>query len=120
VLIIPNHKFLTNSLFNWTQNGTQTTEGVEIGVAYGSDVELVKTILINDSKSHPKVLKTKEPRVLFTDFGSSALQFKLLFEINHSYEHLNIKSDLRFEIDKKFRENNITIPFPQRDVNFIK
>ena len=120
VLIIPNHKFLTNSLFNWTQNGTQTTEGVEIGVAYGSDVELVKTILIDVAKAHPKVLKTKAPRVLFTDFGDSALQFKLLFEINHSYEHLNIKSDLRFEIDKKFRDNNISIPFPQRDVNFIK
>ena len=47
VLIIPNHKFLTNSLFNWTQNGIQTTEGVEVGVAYGSDVELVKDILID-------------------------------------------------------------------------
>ncbi|MEE9409221.1 MAG: mechanosensitive ion channel domain-containing protein [Polaribacter sp.] len=120
VLIIPNHKFLTNSLFNWTQNGVQTTEGIEIGVAYGSDVELVKSILIDVAKAHPKVLKTTLPRVLFTDFGDSALQFKLLFVINHSYEHLTIKSDLRFEIDKKFRENNVTIPFPQRDVHLIK
>ncbi len=120
VLIIPNHKFLTQSLFNWTQNGIQTTENVAIGVAYGSDVELVKSILIDVAKSHSKILKTTEPRVLFTDFGESALQFKLLFEINNSYEHLNIKSDLRFEIDKKFRENNITIPFPQRDVHLIK
>lgn len=120
VLIIPNHKFLTNSLFNWTQNGTQTTEGVEVGVSYDSDVELVKSILIDVATAHPKILKTKKPRVLFLDFGDSALQFKLLFEINHSYEHLNIKSDLRFEINKKFREKNITIPFPQRDVNFIK
>ena len=120
VLIIPNHKFLTNSLFNWTQNGIETTESVEVGVAYGSDVELVKSILIGVAKAHPKVLKVKAPRVLFTDFGDSALQFKLLFVINHSYEHLNIKSDLRFEIDKKFRENNVTIPFPQRDVHLIK
>lgn len=120
VLIIPNHKFLTNSLFNWTQNGNQTTEGVEIGVAYGSDVELVKTILIDVAKSHPKIVKTIAPRVLFTDFGDSALQFKLLFVINNSYEHLTIKSDLRFAIDKKFRENNISIPFPQRDVHLIK
>lgn len=120
VLIIPNHKFLTNSLFNWTQNGTQTTEGVEIGVAYGSDVELVKTILIDVAKSHPKIIKTTDPRVLFTDFGDSALQFKLLFVIKHSFDHLTIKSDLRFAIDKKFRENNISIPFPQRDVHLIK
>ncbi|WP_235318238.1 mechanosensitive ion channel family protein [Polaribacter sp. Hel1_85] len=120
VLVIPNHKFLTNSLFNWTQNGTQTTEAVEVGVAYGSDVELVKSILIDVAKSHPKVLKIKEPRVLFTDFADSALQFKLLFVINNSYEHLTIKSDLRFAIDKKFRENNVTIPFPQRDIHLIK
>ena len=120
MLIIPNHKFLTNSLFNWTQNGTQTTESVAIGIAYGSDVELVKNILIDVAKAHPKVIKTIAPRVLFTDFGDNALRFKLLFVINHSYEHLTIKSDLRFAIDKKFRENNISIPFPQRDVHLIK
>jgi small-conductance mechanosensitive channel len=120
VLIIPNHKFLTNSLFNWTQNGIQTTEGVEVGVAYGSDVDLVKNILIDVAKSHPAVLNTKEPKVLFTSFGDSALRFTLLFVINNSYDHLAIKSDLRFAIVKKFRENNITIPFPQRDVHLIK
>ena len=96
VLVIPNHKFLTESLFNWTQNGVQTTEEVTVGVAYGSDVQLV-----------------------FNDFGDSALQFKLLFSLKNSYAHMRIKSDLRFEIDKKFRENNIQIPFPQRDVHII-
>ena len=120
VLIIPNHKFLTNSLFNWTQNGIQTTEGVEVGVAYDSDVELVKDILIDVASAHPKVLKSTVPKVLFTDFGESSLQFKLLFVINNSYEHLTVKSDLRFAIDKKFRENKIVIPFPQRDIHLIK
>lgn len=120
VLIIPNHKFLTQSLFNWTQNGVQTTEGVEVGVAYGSDVELVRKILVDVAKAHPRVLKMPEPRVLFMDFGDSALQFKLLFNINNSYAHLQIKSDLRYEIDKQFRERKVTIPFPQRDVHLIK
>lgn len=120
VLIIPNHKFLTQSLFNWTQNGVQTTEGVDVGVAYGSDVALVKEILIDVAKNHPKILKNKPPRVLFTNFGDSALEFKLLFDINNSYAHTIIKSDLRFAIDQKFREHNITIPFPQRDVHLIK
>ena len=120
VLIIPNHKFLTNSLFNWTQNGIQTTEGVEVGVAYGSDLELVKDILIDVASAHPKVLKSTVQKVLFTDFGESSLQFKLLFVINNSYEHLTVKSDLRFAIDKKFRENKIVIPFPQRDIHLIK
>ena len=120
VLIIPNHKFLTNSLFNWTQNGIQTTEVVEVGVAYGSYVELVKDILIDVASAHPKVLKSTVPKVLFTDFGESSLQFKLLFVINNSYEHLTVKSDLRFAIDKKFIENKIVIPFPQRDIHLIK
>ena len=120
VLIIPNHKFLTNSLFNWTQNGSDTIENVEIGVAYGSDVELVRKVLIEVAKSHPKILKNVEPGVRFADFGESSLLFKIVFTINDSYDHLRIKSDLRFEIDKKFREHNIKIPFPQRDVHFIK
>ena len=117
VLIIPNHKFLTNSLFNWTQNGTQTTEGIELGVSYGSDLELVKSILIEVAVSHPKVLKSTTPKVLLIDFGESSLRFKLFFVINNSYEHLSVKSDLRFAIDKKFREHHITIPFPQRSVH---
>ncbi len=120
VLIIPNHKFLTQSLFNWTQNGVQTTEGVDVGVAYGSDVDLVKQILIEVANNHPQILKNKPPRVLFTNFGDSALEFKLLFDISNSYTHTIIKSDLRFAIDKKFREHNISIPFPQRDVHIIK
>lgn len=120
VLIIPNHKFLTQSLFNWTQNGLETTESVEVSVSYDSDVDLVKQLLIDIAKTHPKVLKTSEPRVLFMDFGESALQFKLLFNINNSYAHLQIKSDLRFEINKIFRVNNIQIPYPQREIQLIK
>ncbi|NOR27761.1 MAG: mechanosensitive ion channel [Lutibacter sp.] len=120
VIIIPNHKFLTNSLYNWTQNGTSTVEAINIGVAYGSDVEKVKKVLIEVAQAHPKVLKTKKPDVLFMDFGDSALLFKLLFTINDSFSQLKIKSDLRYEIDKKFRVNNIEIPFPQRDVHLIQ
>lgn len=119
VLVIPNHKFLTESLFNWTQNGVQTTEEVTVGVAYGSDVQLVKQILLEVAGNHPQILKVNPPAVLFIDFGDSALQFKLLFSLKNSYAHMRIKSDLRFEIDKKFRENNIQIPFPQRDVHII-
>jgi small-conductance mechanosensitive channel len=120
VVVIPNHKFLTHSLYNWTQNGTITTEAINIGVAYGSDVEKVKQLLIEVAKEHPRVLKSKKPDVLFMDFGDSALIFRLLFTINDSFSQLKIKSDLRYKIDKKFRENNIKIPFPQRDVHLIQ
>lgn len=117
VLVIPNHLYLTNILFNWTENGTETRETVDVGVAYGSDVELVRNILVDIAKSHDKVLKFPEPRVLFMDFADSSLNFRVAFSLNDSFEARFIKSDIRFAIDKAFRENNVTIPFPQRDVH---
>lgn len=117
VLVIPNHKYLTSILFNWTENGTQTRESVSVGVAYGSDVDLVKELLLQAAKSHPSVLKSPPPVVLFTDFGDSALNFKLVFTLNDSFKAIMPQSDIRFEINRLFKEHNITIPFPQRDVH---
>ncbi|MDY0781022.1 mechanosensitive ion channel family protein [Tenacibaculum sp. IB213877] len=119
VLVIPNHLYLTNSLYNWTQNGIITRESVEVGVAYGSDVELVKKLLIKAANDHPNILKKPEPLVLFTNFGDSALNFKLVFTINDSFQAAIPKSDIRFSINKLFKENNISIPFPQRDLHII-
>ena len=120
VLVIPNHFYLENMLFNWTQNGTTTKESVDVGVAYGSDVQLVKKILLQAASSHEDILSSPEPTVLFTDFGDSALNFKLIFSINDSFKSQFPKSDVRFEIDRLFRENNISIPFPQRDIHIIQ
>lgn len=119
VLVIPNHLYLTNSLYNWTQNGSTTRESVSVGVAYGSDVQLVKKLLIQAASTHPDVLSSPEPTVVFEDFGDSSLNFKIIFTINDSFKAQFPKSDIRFEIDKLFRENNITIPFPQRDIHII-
>ncbi len=120
VLIIPNHKFLDESLYNWTQNGRTTREVIEVGVAYESDVELVKKLLLKAASENPKVLKKPEPIVLFSSFGDSALLFKLVFTVNNSFEAVLRKSDLYFQINKSFKENNITIPFPQRDVHLYQ
>lgn len=120
VLIIPNHLYLTNSLYNWTQNGTSTRESVTVGVAYGSDVELVKKLLLQAAKEHPKVLKHPAPLVLFTDFGDSSLNFKLIFTLNDSFTAVIPQSEIRFKINKLFKDNNISIPFPQRDVHIIQ
>ena len=117
VLVIPNHLYLTNSLFNWTQNGTLTRENVQVGVAYGSNVQLVKKLLLAAANNHPDVIKVPEPLVVFTEFGDSSLNFKLIFTLNDSFKATFPKSDIRFEIDRLFRENNITIPFPQRDIH---
>lgn len=120
VLVIPNHLYLTNSLYNWTQNGTLTRESVSVGVAYGSDVQLVRKLLLQAASTHEAVISMPEPAVVFTDFGDSSLNFRVVFTLADSFKAQFPKSDIRFEIDKLFRENNITIPFPQRDIHIIE
>ncbi len=120
VLIIPNHLYLTNTLFNWTENGTTTREKVEVGVAYGTDTLLVKKLLLEVADEHEDVYKHPEPLVFFTNFGDNSLDFKLVFTLNDSFQSGIPKSDIRFAIDKKFREHHISIPFPQRDVHIVK
>ncbi|WP_103865572.1 mechanosensitive ion channel family protein [Aquimarina sp. I32.4] len=120
VLIIPNHKYMSSSLYNWTQNGTLTRESVSVGVAYGSDTQLVKDLLTKAALSNSNVLKEPPPLVLFTDFADSSLNFQLMFTIDNSFLAGIPKSEIRFEIDRLFREHNINIPFPQREVTIIK
>lgn len=120
VLIIPNHKFMASILYNWTENGTLTRESIMVGVAYGSDVDRVRELLLEVANQHRMVLKKPLPVVLFNDFGDSALLFELLIPINRSFESNIVKSDIRFAIDKAFRKNKIEIPFPQRVVHLPK
>jgi small-conductance mechanosensitive channel len=120
VLIIPNHKFMASILYNWTENGTLTRESIIVGVAYGSDVDRLRELLLEVASQHRMVLKKPLPIVLFNDFGDNALLFELLISINRSFESNIVKSDIRFAIDKAFRENNIEIPFPQRVVHLPK
>lgn len=120
IMIIPNHLYLENTLYNWTQNGNATRENVKVGVAYGSDVQLVKKLLLQAAKSQPEVLEMPEPVVLFNDFGESSLNFTVAFTINDSFSARFPQSQIRFEIDRLFRENNVTIPFPQRDIHIIE
>lgn len=120
VLVIPNHKFLTDSIFNYTQNHKTTRESIKIGVAYGSDVNLVRTILEEVARNQDGILKNPKSFVLFEDFGDSALMFSLNYYITDSFSDPKRKSDMRYVIDEKFRENNISIPFPQRDIHIIQ
>lgn len=118
VLIIPNHKFLTSILFNWTENGIITKEVITVGVAYKSDPKQIKSILLEIAKGHKQVLDSPEPFVLFKDFGDSALIFELFIAVDSSFSANIVKSDLRFSIFEAFEKNGIEIPFPQRTVTF--
>ncbi|WP_010522128.1 mechanosensitive ion channel family protein [Aquimarina agarivorans] len=120
VLIIPNHQYLTNSLYNWTQNGKSTRDAVTVGVAYDSDVELVKKLLLQAVNENESVLQFPEPIVFFEDFGDSALNFKVMYTIGNSFTGATPRSEIRFTITKLFREYNIQIPFPQREVRVFQ
>ena len=120
VMVIPNHKFMMDTLFNWTQNSFINREQVDVGVAYGSDVALVQKILLQCAQEEKEVVKEPIPIVLFEDFADSSLNFSLYFYVADGMASPLIKSNLRFRIDKAFRENGIAIPFPQRDIHIIK
>ena len=116
VLIIPNHKFLTSILYNWTENGTLTRESISLGVSYDTNVNLLKDEVIKLTNEHSKILKHPEPILLFDNYGDSALKFELFFSMNRSFEANFVKSDLRYKIFEKLKELDIAIPFPQRVV----
>ena len=116
VLIIPNHKFLTSILYNWTENGTLTTEYIQVGVAYGSNLDLVKKLLIDLTSSFPKILKDPKPFVILNEFGDNALDLKLAITLNNSFKAERLKSRVRFKIYEVFKAHKIDIPFPQRTV----
>lgn len=120
VIIIPNHHFISDIIYNYTQNHKSTREKVSIGVAYGSNVELVTQLLQEVVEEQQGVLKSPKPFVLFEDFGDSALLFSINFFITDSFSDPKIKSEIRYHIDNKFRANNVSIPFPQRDVHIIQ
>ena len=118
VLIVPNSKLIQDNVINWSQNNKVTRFNITVGVAYGSDTEMVKDILISCAKEHPEVIHNQAPSVFFKDFADSALEFSLLFYSKNLFRIESTKSELRFAIDKKFRENGVKIPFPQRDIWF--
>jgi small-conductance mechanosensitive channel len=119
IVVIPNHKFISEIIVNYTQNHKTTRELVKVGVAYGSDVKKVEELLLQSVAEQRGVLKAPKPLVLFEDFGESALQFSVMFYITDSFSDPIIKSEIRYRIDQLFNENKISIPFPQRDIHVI-
>ena len=119
VMIIPNHKFTQDTMYNYTQNQRSTREAIRLGVAYGSDVDLVTRLLLEAVECQDEVLKFPKPFVLFDDFGDSALLFSVHFHLGDIFRDPRLKSKIRYRIDRLFRDHNVKIPFPQRDVHLF-
>lgn len=117
VMIVPNAEFIEKSVINWSYGDTKIRLHVPVGVAYGSDTELVTNCLMETAASHPFVMDDPEPKVWFKEFGDSSLNFELLVWIPDPTERWNTISQLNYKIDRIFREKDIEIPFPQRDLH---
>jgi small-conductance mechanosensitive channel len=119
-ILVPNSYFLENNIINWTHNDNLVRGLISVGVAYGSPTREVKEALLRAAAEHGEVRKDPEPYVWFADFADNALIFELYYwvTVNEQNGIQRVASDLRFMIDQHFREAEITIAFPQRDVHF--
>lgn len=116
-VIVPNSELISSSVVNWMHKDRSGRVEIPIGVAYGSDTETVRNALLQCAERNEYVAQTPEPYVLFMEFSDSALLFELRCYVADVDRLLITKSELRFAIDKAFREENISIPFPQRDLH---
>lgn len=117
-MIIPNSEFVSRPVVNWSHGDPRVRVPISVGVAYGSDTDLVRKVLLEVAGRHGKVLKKPAPEVQFRAFGGSSLDFLLLIWIEEQYTRFRIASDLHFAIDKAFRKWSIEIAFPQVDMHF--
>lgn len=118
VLILPNSKLTQEYVENWSHGSNLSRFMINVSVAYGTDVELVSSLLKQAALAHPKVSKTKPVFARLTNFGDNGLELDLVFWADQSWDINVHKSEIRFGIDRLFRENKITIPFPQNVIHF--
>lgn len=116
-IIIPNSLITTSKVINWSHQSNNTRFRIDVGVAYGSDVDLVIRILEESAFEHPDIFNMESVEGRLVNFGNSSMDFQLLFFSKNSFRIGKVKSDIRRIINKKFAENHITIPFPQMDLH---
>ncbi len=116
-IIIPNSLITSNKVINWSHQTKQNRFRIDVGVAYGSDVEFVIKILEASAKEHPEVDNDKITEARLVSFGNSSLDFQVLYYSDTIFGADRLKSDIRRIINRNFIKNNITIPFPQMDVH---
>ncbi|MGL5832671.1 MAG: mechanosensitive ion channel family protein [Waterburya sp.] len=116
-IIVPNSRLLSDEVINWNHRHSVVRLHLPIGVAYGSDVKKVKAALLQAAEEHLEVLHNPAPQVFFTGFGDSSLDFELLIWTSDPSRQAPLMSDLCFRIEEIFQEQQIDIPFPQRDIN---
>ncbi|MGL1889068.1 MAG: mechanosensitive ion channel [Reichenbachiella sp.] len=117
MIIVPNSKLVGDNVTNWTHNRQLTRFKVNVGVAYGTDLEQAEELITTAALSHKEIAKSPAPFARFIDFGNSSLDLEVFFWSKNMWGIENIKSDIRLSIYKAFNNNDISIPFPQRDLH---
>ncbi|MCB1204848.1 MAG: mechanosensitive ion channel [Verrucomicrobiae bacterium] len=117
--IVPNKEFITGTIMNWTLSSTVTRLVFPVGIAYGSDVERARGILLDIAHRQPEVLKEPAPAAVFEQFGDSSLNFSLRCFVSSTDQRLEMTHRINALIYERFAEAGITIPFPQREVHFV-
>ena len=112
-LIVPNKKFITDDVMNWTLSDRSTRVVINLGIAYGSDTAKAQKVLTDVAKAHPLVKNIPVPEVIFMAFGDSTLDFELRVMISTREVYFRVIHDLNLAIDAGFREAGIEIAFPQ-------
>jgi small-conductance mechanosensitive channel len=120
LIVLPNSKVAGEAVTNLTQGDSAMRIRVDVGVAYGSDVELVMRLLAEAMAAQPEVLSTPAPAVFFQDFADSSLDFSVTGWLDDPWDRMGIQSRVRMAIDERFRAHNVTIPFPQRDLHIVE
>jgi len=116
-IIIPNSLITNNKVINWSHQAKKTRFRIDVGVAYGSDVDLVIKILEESAFEHRDISDRELTEARLVNFGNSSLDFQVLFFSHNIFRINKVKSDIRRIIVQKFAENNIPIPFPQMDLH---
>jgi potassium-dependent mechanosensitive channel len=118
-IIVPNSKFLENNVVNLTYSDDLLRASIKVGVAYGSPLELVMKLLYQAAEENTNIEESPEPFVWFTEFGENSLDFQLNFwiRIRSAIPRKTIETEVRLAIDRLFREHDIGIPFPQRELH---
>jgi small-conductance mechanosensitive channel len=117
---VPNSELISGQVTNWVLSSRTGRATIPVGVAYGTDTEKVRDILLAIAEENENVVKTglvPKPKVLFREFGDSSLNFELRVFLHSVDSRLSVVSEINFAIDKAFREEGIEIPFPQRDLH---
>jgi small-conductance mechanosensitive channel len=116
-LVIPNSDLVTNQVTNWTRSDRLARIKIPVGVAYGSDVPLVMKILQECAEENPSVVKSPVPRIYFMGFGDSSLNFEMRIHLADIDDWYIARTAIIVEIERKFRDSGVEIPFPQRDLH---